>query len=40
MVMAIAKDAISGERWLGDDKEYCAIVNANVKNANQNIFGD
>ena len=33
IAMAIAKDAISGERWLAGDKEYCAIITLEVKNA-------
>ena len=33
MIMAIAKDAISGENWLVGYKEYCAIITLDVKNA-------
>ena len=33
MVMAITKDAISGERWLGGDKEYCVIITLDDKHA-------
>ncbi|XP_037941097.1 uncharacterized protein LOC119674048 [Teleopsis dalmanni] len=32
-VIAIAKDAIKGIRWLEGDKEYCAIITLDVKNA-------
>ena len=33
MVMTVAKDAVSGERWLEGDQEYCAIITLDVKNA-------
>ena len=33
MVIAIAKDAISGVRWLEGDKECCAIIILEVKYA-------
>ena len=32
MIMTIAKDAISGKRWLEGDKEYRAIVTLDGKN--------
>ena len=31
MVMTTAKEAISRERWLGGDKEYCATITLDVK---------
>ena len=31
--MTMAKDAISGERWLGADKKYCTIITLDIKNA-------
>ena len=30
MVMTIAKEAISGKRWLEGDKEYCVIITSNA----------
>lgn len=33
LVVGIAKRAISGERWKGGAKKYCAIVALDVKNA-------
>ena len=32
MIITIAKDAISSERWLEGDKEYCALITLDVKN--------
>ena len=39
-VVDIARDAIEGERWSFDTKEYCAVVTFRVKNAfNSANFG-
>lgn len=32
-VITVAKEAISGDRWFEGDKEYCAIITLDVKNA-------
>ena len=40
MVMTITKDAISGERWLEGDKEYCAIIIVDVKIAFNSVDWD
>ena len=31
MIIAIAKDTISGARWLKNDKDYWAIITLDVK---------
>ena len=33
----MVKEAISGDRWFEGDKEYCAIITLDVKNAFNSI---